>query len=137
MLILSLWRNRLKNVLSQYYRYILAGFLVVAIDFIILFFLTDFIHLYYLISACCAYVFASTVHYFISVNYIFEKSNISNKYYEFLLFFFLGIIGLFLFELLLYYFTDKLGIYYLTSKIIVSGIMFTFNFATRKILLFR
>lgn len=127
----------MEKLLSQYYRYIIAGFLVVAIDFVILAFLTESIHLYYLISATFAYLIASIIHYFISVNYIFEKSPIKNKYYEFFIFFTLGIIGLLLFELLMFYFTEKLAIYYLASKIIVSGIMFTFNFATRKIILFR
>ncbi|MEI7473421.1 MAG: GtrA family protein [bacterium] len=127
----------MKKILSQYYRYIIAGFLVVAIDFVILAFLTDFIHVYYLISACCAYIFASVIHYFISTNYIFDESSIKNKYHEFLIFFGLGAIGLILFEILMYLFTDYLGIYYLASKIIVSGIMFTFNFATRKLILFR
>lgn len=127
----------MENLLSQYYRYIIAGFIVTGFDFAILISFTEVFNIYYLFSACFAFAFCSVLHYFISIKFIFDNRTIKNQYHEFVIFILIGIASIILFELLMYGFTDILKIHYLFSKVIVTGIMFTFNFVTRKFILFR
>lgn len=127
----------MENILSQYYRYIIAGFIVTACDFVILTTGTEVFHIYYLISACFSFVLCSILHYIISIKYIFHSRCFDNACHEFTVFLLIGIISLVIFELLMFSFTELMQIHYLISKVIVTGIMFTFNFISRKLILFR
>ncbi len=126
----------MRILLSQYYRYVLAGIIVTGFDFIILIALTELLQVYYLISACFGYIFASVLHYFLSINYIFNKRILKNKYSEFFIFFLIGVISLILFEILIYFFTEQMKLHYVSSKIVITGLLFTFNFILRKYILF-
>jgi len=125
------------SILTQYYRYIIAGFIVTAFDFLIYITCTEVFHVYYLHAVCFSFVFASVLQYFISIKYVFENRSYNNAYHEFTIFILLGIVSLILYEILMFGLTDLMKIQHLISKVLVTGIMFTFNFATRKFILFR
>ncbi|MDD3594242.1 MAG: GtrA family protein [Candidatus Gastranaerophilales bacterium] len=125
------------KLFHEYYKYILVGFVVTAVDFVILIAMTEFAHIYYMISAASAYTLASVLHYYLSIFYVFNNRNVKSKRVEFFIFFMLGILGLGVFTALMYFFTEMLHCHYIVSKILATGISFTFNFLTRKFLLFR
>ena len=133
----KLFTGRLGLFLKEYYRYIFVGLLVTAFDFCILVFLTEVLDIYHMISGAIAFTTASFLHYYLSVKLVFSNRSLKNPTIEFLIFFILGLVGLTVFLGLFYLFTDVLGIYYILSKVLATGISFTFNFLARKYILFR
>lgn len=113
------------------------GIFITGLDFAMLAFQVEIFNMYYLLAACISYVIASGLHYVLSVKYVFTKSKAEKGVRAFVFFAVLGALGLTLFELLMFYFVDILKIYYLFAKIFATGIIFSFNFATRKIFLFK
>lgn len=125
------------RLLKEYYKYCLVGVLITGLDFAMLAFQVEICKLYYLLAACISYVIASALHYVLSAKYVFTKSEAKKSLKAFGIFALLGAIGLALFEGLMFYFVDFLKIYYLFAKIFATGIIFSFNFATRKMFLFK
>ncbi len=121
----------------QLFRYIFVGGAAFIVDFTSLFILTDFFGIYYLISAAIAFILGLFVNYFLSVKWVFNKRKIENRTFEFGIFAVIGIIGLGLNEVIIWFFTEDLQIYYLLSKIIAAVIILFWNFFARKLALFR
>ena len=125
------------RLLKEYSKYCVVGIFITGLDFAMLAFQVEIFNMYYLLAACISYVIASGLHYVLSVKYVFTKSKAEKGVRAFVFFAVLGALGLTLFELLMFYFVDILKIYYLFAKIFATGIIFSFNFATRKIFLFK
>lgn len=132
-----MFSEKLLNLFKEYYRYIIVGLIVTGFDFCILVFLTEVLKFYHMYSGAIAFTLASVLHYYLSIKFVFKNRTLTTKRLEFLIFFTLGLIGLCVFLGLFYLFTDVLGILYMISKIIATGISFTFNFLARKYILFR
>ncbi|MBN1463292.1 MAG: GtrA family protein [Paludibacteraceae bacterium] len=131
-----LFKGKTDNICLQLIRYFFVGGCAFVIDISLLFFLTEYVGIYYLISAGISFLVALTVNYFLSVSWVFNKRTVENRLFEFTLFLVIGLIGLGLNELFLWIFTDKLFIYYLFSKIITTAIVCSWNFFARKFILF-
>lgn len=125
-----------QNLSIQVFRYGVVGVWAFLVDFSILYVLTEFGKIHYLVSAAMAFSIALFVSYRLSVTWVFGQRSVSNRLQEFAIFTLIGIIGLFLTEALMYIFTGLLHFHYLESKLVATVAIFIFNFATRKILLF-
>lgn len=125
------------NIFHQFFKYIIVGAMAFITDFIVLFILTDFFGFYYIFSASIAFIIGLMVNYYLSINWVFNKRNLSNKWIEFQIFAIIGIIGLFLNAFLIWILTDCIGFYYLYSKIITAILILFWNFTARKIILFK
>ncbi len=121
----------------QLFRYIFVGGIAFAVDFISLFVLTNYLGIYYLISAAIAFILGLFLNYFLSVKWVFKRRSVENRTFEFGIFAFIGIVGLGLNEVFIWFFTQDLQIYYLISKILASIIILFWNFFARKFILFR
>lgn len=132
----NLFINPTESTFIQLFRYVFVGGVAFIADFGSLFLLTEYVGLHYLLSATIAFIIGLLVNYFISTFWVFQKSNIENRYVEFLLFALIGVVGLGLNALIMYVFTDLLCVYYLLSKIISTILVFMWNFLARKYLLF-
>ena len=106
------------------------------VDFLILILLVEIFHIHYIAGAIAGFIAGTTLLYFISVSWIFISRRVDNRLLEYILFIFLGIIGGILNILLLWIFTEKAGIYYMISRLMAAGMVFLFNFLSRKIILF-
>ena len=116
------------NLFIQLFRYTLVGGLAFVVDFGLLFFLTEYVRLHYLISATISFLAGLLVNYVISTQWIFRDSKIKNKKVEFILFGLIGVIGLILNNVLIYLFTDVVGLYYMLSKLVTAIIVYMWNF---------
>src|SRR3989339_826417 len=96
------------NFRIQLLRYIFVGGLAAIVDMFLLFVLTDWAKLHYLISAIIAFVAGLVVNYLLSRLWIFKSIFSLSK--EFIIFAIIGIIGLGLNELFLYLFVDFIGL---------------------------
>jgi putative flippase GtrA len=128
--------NEMENIQQQFFRYLIVGTSAFLVDFISLFVFTDILGFYYLFSASTSFILGLILNYYLSVNWVFNKRNLSNKWIEFQIFAVIGILGLFFNGFLLWIFTEYIGIYYLYSKIITAILILIWNFTARKFILF-
>lgn len=133
----KLFRDNVDNTLIQLFRYIFVGGFAFIVDFSSLFILTDLLGIYYLASAALAFILGLITNYILSISWVFNKRTMDNAKLEFGVFALIGIVGLGLNELFIWFFTEQLLLYYLYSKIISAIIILFWNFFARKIALFR
>lgn len=124
------------DLFIQFFRYTLVGGLAFVVDLGLLFVLTEYAHWYYLVSATLSFLAGLLVNYVLSTQWIFKSSKIRNKKIEFILFGLIGVIGLGLNNVLLYFFTDLIGLYYILSKLITAVLVYAWNFLGRRYFLF-
>jgi len=136
-IIIELLKNPTNSTRIQFLRYVFVGGAAFIVDFFSLFLLTDYFGIYYIISAALAFSLGLVTNYLLSIKWVFNQRNIDNKTIEFSLFAFIGIIGLGLNEIFIWFFTSKLSIYYMISKIITAIIILFWNFFARKLTLFQ
>ncbi|PXF59226.1 MAG: GtrA family protein [Deltaproteobacteria bacterium] len=133
----SLIKNKTNNTFIQLFRYTFVGGFAFIFDFGLLFILTEYFNIYYLVSAAIAFLFGLIINYGLSIVLIFEKHSIKSKHIEFVIFALIGIIGLSLNEFFIWFFTEIINIYYLYSKLISTALVYFWNFFVRKYTLFR
>ena len=121
----------------QFFRYIFVGGVAFLVDFASLYVFTDYIGIFYLISAAIAFILGLITNYILSINWVFNRRSLDNKTIEFSVFAFIGIVGLGLNELLIWFFTAEVGFFYLLSKIVAAIIILFRNFFARKVTLFK
>ena len=121
------------NLFIQFFRYTLVGGLAFVVDLVLLFVLTEYAHWHYLVSATLSFLAGLLVNYILSTQWIFRSSKIKNKKIEFILFGLIGVIGLGLNNVLLYFFTDLIGLYYMLSKLITAVLVYAWFFLMLKI----
>ena len=133
----QLLKNKTNDTLIQLFRYTFVGCLAFIFDFGLLFILTEYFNIYYLISAAIAFLLGLTINYLLSIIWIFEKRSIKSKHIEFIIFALIGIIGLALNEFFIWFFTEIANTHYLYSKLISTALVYLWNFFIRKYSLFR
>ena len=121
----------------QFFRYIFVGGIAFLVDIGSLYVLTDFFAIFYLISAAFAFILGLITNYMLSISWVFNRRTLDNKTVEFSVFAMIGIIGLGLNELLIWFFTAEMNFFYLTSKILAAIIILFWNFFARKLTLFK
>ena len=126
--------EKTNNWLIQFIRYFFVGGIAAVVNISLLFIFTDLCNVNYVISNIVAFVFGLIVNYCLSKKTVFINDNSVNKYFEFIMYAIIGIIGLGIDTLMLWIFTDKFKIYYMLSKIISTMITFVWNFGARKLL---
>lgn len=124
------------NLLGQLVRYIISGGVAFALDFTLLWVLTQFCELNYLLSTVIAYIVGLVTTYLLSIFWIFDARSSSSWVREMAIFTIIGLVGLLLTWSLMWVFTDFAELHYLISKIIVTAIVFLVNFLLKKIILF-
>ena len=124
----------MKKLISQLFKFGVVGVLAFIIDYVILYFCTDILHIHYLISSFISFTISVIFNYILSVKWVFNVSKDMSKKDSFIIFVFLSIIGLIINEIVMYIFVGKFGIYYMISKLIATAIVMVYNFITRKII---
>lgn len=90
-----------------------------------------------LLWTAIAFIVATYVTYLLSIRFVFNSRNVSNKAVELGVFFTVRACGLGWTELLMWLFARKLGMHYMAAKAVIVILVFVWNFAMNKILLFR
>ena len=100
------------KIFKQLFRFGIVGFTAFLIDAGLLFILTEFCHIHYLISSIISFVVSLVYNYILSIFWVFDVQK-KQTYKEVLLFIILSIIGLGLNQLIMYLGVDLLHIYYM------------------------
>jgi len=123
-------------VFPQFCRYSVVGGVAFACDFAVLFALTHFLGVHYLVSACIGFTVGLCVNYVLSTRYVFDRRSVKNKRVEFLVFGLIGLAGLGLNALFMWLFTEIARLHYLGSKVVSTVFVYLWNFFARKYSLF-
>jgi putative flippase GtrA len=131
---LNRWRRN--RVAVQLARYTLVSAVALIVDFGTLVALTELLKIHYLSSAAIAFILGLTTNYTLSILWVFDERAVRNRTAEFLGFALLGVVGLGLNEAVLLVLSGWCGIHYAISKFVATGVTFSWNFVSRKLLLF-
>lgn len=122
---------------TEFARYFWAGSLTFAVDFLVLLTLTEFAGLNYLWSNLVGVTIGIVMSYLLCVGWVFRERRFSQLTVEFPLFVLTCLAGILLNEGLLWAFVEFGAIHYLAAKVIVTLVVFVFNFLLKKFTLFR
>ena len=125
-----------KIPLNQVLRFLVVGLITFALDYSTLVFLTEVVGLFYLLSAAIGFVFGSTINYVLSIKYVFTAGKFKKRYQEFLIFILFTALGLLLNQIAIFIGTGLIKLDYRISKIISLIIVTTFNYLTKKFIVF-
>ena len=117
-------------------RYLAASALALAVDFGSYSGLIRLAGIDYMVAAPIGFLLGLAAIYFLSVRWVFAARRLKDARVEFFLFAGIGLAGLLLNQLVIYVGVAQLGLMPEVVKIVSAGIVFGFNFATRKLLLF-
>lgn len=124
------------NLTKHFLRYCIAGGIAYVIDFLTLYALATYFHIYYLASATAGFCLGIVIVYLFSVRWIFETRAVADRRREFAGFTLIGIAGLGINNLTMYALTDGLGMHLMASKLAAAGLVLAFNFSARRHFLF-
>lgn len=122
-----------KHVVMEFFKFALVGGIGALVNIGILYWLTEKIGIYYLVSAIFSFIVAMTINFTFNKIWTFKehiKLEIGKKYLQFGL---VSITALLVNLFFLYIFTEMFGIYYIISQILAIGIALIINFLGNKI----
>ena len=125
------------KLLVQFVRYFFVGGFAFVVDFGLLYILTEYAGLHYLLSATLSFIAGLLVNYIISCIWVFGNSKFKSRIVEFLFFAAIGVVGLGLNDFFIWLFTDCIGTHYMFSKIVAAALVYLWNFFARFYLVFR
>lgn len=135
-LIDRLLRRPSNDVRIQLFRYFFVGGAAFAVDFALLFALTEYAGMHYTLSAALSFTAGLAVNYLISIHWVFRDRTLRSRMAEFIVFAIIGVVGIGLNVSIIWAATEWLSIHYLVSKIVATAIVFLWNFFARKYILF-
>lgn len=130
-------RDETQNVLIQLFRYTFVGGIAFLVDFSALFLFTRYLGIHYLISAGLGFCLGVATNYTLSIAWVFRVHRFSSKRVEFSMFALIGIVGLALNEVFMWFFTEIVLFHYLASKVASTFFVYLWNFFSRRFLLFQ
>lgn len=123
----------MKKLINQILKFGVVGIIATVIDYVLLYVLTDYLHIYYVTSATISFCVSLIFNYIASMKYVFKRKEDANRVKEFLVFVILSVIGLGINDGIMYLGTTMVGIHYMITKLGATGIVMVWNFVTRKI----
>jgi len=117
-------------------RYLVASALALAVDVSAYSGLIRLAGVNYLVAAPVGFALGLATVYVLSIRWVFRQRRLKSARMEFALFASLGLTGMAINQWIVYVGVDLFGLSYELAKIASTGVVFFFNFASRKLLLF-
>lgn len=118
-------------------KYFFVGGTAAIIDVGLFFIFAKFLAYNYLLVAFFTFIIATFVNYYLSIRFVFESGKKYKKEKELLLVYIVSASSLVLNLFLLFIFYDKFDIDVGISKIIVTGVLFFYNYLMRRFFIFQ
>jgi len=132
-LLKKLFVGRSEHGFIQLIRYGIVVVVTFPIDIGLLYVFTEFVHIYYVLSAIMSFTLAMIVNYLLSVAWVFTD-NKRSLLFNTTVFALIGFVGLGLTAGLVWLFTEVIHLQYLLSKLAAAVIVFFWSFAARRFL---
>lgn len=135
---MKLIKGRTADIRIQLLRYLVSGGVAFVVDTALLAILTEcFGRGLLLLWTAVAFTTGLCITYLLSIFWVFDRRSLKSRAAEMSVFALIGVTGLGLTELLMWLLADKAGLHYLITKVITTVIVFFWNFAAKKLILFR
>lgn len=121
--------------LAQFMRSLVAGCCTALLNIGLLYFLTEYGGLYYLLSASIAYVVAFVTNFVLQKYWVFQENQggVGTQFVRYVL---LGGLNFTLNLTLLYALTEWARLWYIGSQVLVTGLLFILNFLVARAYIF-
>lgn len=127
-----------QNAFLQFFRYVFVGGIATVVDWGVLFSLTEYIQVHYLVSTGIAFVFGLITNFLLSKQLVFKANEAKvNAVVEFVSYAVIGVVGLGITELIMILLTSCWHVHYMISKVIATIIVLFWNYTARKITLYK
>ena len=126
----------LRSLADEGVRYLAASALALAIDFGVYTGLIRLAGVHYLVAAPIGFALGLATVYALSVRWVFRQRRLADRRAEFALFAAIGLAGMALNQIIIYAVVAMMPGFYEIAKVISAGVVFCFNFISRKLLLF-
>jgi putative flippase GtrA len=133
---MALRGQALRSTLGESARYFAASAAALAVDFACYASLVRLAAVHYLIAAPAGFALGLATIYLLSVRWVFDARRLADRRIEFAVFASIGLAGMALNQLVVYAGVEAAGLSYESAKMVSAGVVFCFNFALRKLLLF-
>jgi len=125
------------NGFLQFVRYAFVGGIATIADWAVLYVLTQ-CGMYYLISAVFAFLAGLIVNFALSKLLVFSASEAKvNKVAEFVVYGVIGVVGLGLTMVIMWFLTEVCHVYYMLSKVVATVLVLVWNYLARKKVLYK
>ena len=120
----------------RFLKYSVVGVSTFIFDLLLLFVLTDYVGINYIVAAGAAFVVAVSINYAVSRTYVFRgtERGVQSGYGYFIA---IALIGLLFVMVSMYVLVDVLALHYLVSRVCIAGITGVFNYLTNLYLNFK
>lgn len=117
-------------------RFVIAGGTAAFVDLVLLYFFTDILGIWYLISACLAFSIAFFVSFFLQKFWAFKDNGKEHIHKQMALYFIIALANLIFNACLMYIFVDIVKIWYLLAQIFASGLIAIESYLIYKFFIF-
>lgn len=124
----------MKKLINQILKFGVVGASAFIIDYSILYFLTEYLNIYYLISSVISFIISLIFNYILSIKWVFNV-NKKQTIKDVIIFTVLSAFGLLINTFVMWLSVDVLKIHYMVGKIVATFIVMIWNFVTRKLFL--
>ncbi|MFH1661806.1 MAG: glycosyltransferase [Candidatus Falkowbacteria bacterium] len=111
-----------------YVKYIISGGTAATTDLALLYVLTEFFNMHYLLSASIAFIIAFFISFFLQKFWTFRDNNREKIYKQMSLYLFVCVTNLFINTGGMYFLVDKFNIMYMVAQVIMGGLIAIFSF---------
>ena len=122
----------MKRLIEQIIKFGIIGVIAFVIDYSLLYCLTEFLNIHYLISAIISFTVSVIFNYIASIKWVFVTDSHKTSS-TFIIFIILSVIGLGVNQIIMYLGVEIFHLYYMFTKIFATAIVMIYNFITRKI----
>jgi putative flippase GtrA len=126
----------IRSIVREGMRYFGASALALGVDLATYSGLIYLAGVHYLLAAPAGFALGLALIYLLSVRWVFAERRLADARLEFTLFLLIGLAGMAINELVIYIGVDRLALGPVPAKLLSAGLVFCFNFASRKFLLF-
>ena len=130
--------EKIKNnkLLMQILKFAVVGGTAFVIDFLVMIFLKEVIHINYLVSSVISFRISVIYNYLMSMFWVFEVDEEKSKTQTFAMFIILSVVGLLINTAMMWLLVDGTRLIpYKPAKIIATAVVMVYNFISRKIFL--
>jgi putative flippase GtrA len=129
----AIYISILKNdTVGQAAKYFVVGGFCTVLDFALLYILTHFFNIHYVLSSIISFMSGTILNYYLCTLWIFKVRAVENRKLELLYYFLITGVGLIINTSLIYSFTEFLNLHFMLSKAMATFVTYWWNFAARK-----
>ena len=125
----------MKRLINQILKFGVVGGTAFLIDYGLLFVLTEFAGIHYLISGTISFAASVIYNYILSIVWVFDPVGERSRTKDMAVFLILSVIGLGINQAIMWILVEQAGVHYMLSKIVATAIVMVYNFITRKLFL--